>query len=109
MDATGLRAACRSRWFSSAPVPASTQPRYINGVVRLEGEIAPEELLTRLQAIEAAAGRVRSLPDGARTLDLDIIDMDGLVRDRPDPILPHPCVTWRPTGSTRAWAPASRT
>jgi 2-amino-4-hydroxy-6-hydroxymethyldihydropteridine diphosphokinase len=43
-----------------------------------------------LQAIEARAGRVRGLPNAARTLDLDIIDLNGLVRDAPDPVLPHP-------------------
>jgi 2-amino-4-hydroxy-6-hydroxymethyldihydropteridine diphosphokinase len=33
---------------------------------------------------------VRGEPNAARTLDLDIIDMGGLVRAQPDPILPHP-------------------
>jgi 2-amino-4-hydroxy-6-hydroxymethyldihydropteridine diphosphokinase len=92
---TGLRAACRSRWFSSAPVPASDQPRYINGVVRLEGDIAPERLLAVLQAMEAEGGRIRGMRDAARTLDLDIVAMTGadgrpLVREAPDPVLPHP-------------------
>ncbi len=87
---TGLAHACRSRWFSSAPIPPSDQPRFINGVLRLEGEIAPERLLAALQAMERAAGRVRGLADGPRTLDLDIIDMDGMVRNGPDPVLPHP-------------------
>ena len=36
------------------------------------------------------AGRTRPVPDAARTLDLDIIDMDGVVRSAPDPVLPHP-------------------
>jgi 2-amino-4-hydroxy-6-hydroxymethyldihydropteridine diphosphokinase len=88
--ATGLRAACRSRWYSSAPVPASGQPRYINGVVRLEGNADPAALLAALHAMEAKAGRVRGARDAARTLDLDIIDMAGLVRETPDPVLPHP-------------------
>ena len=87
---TGARAACRSRWFSSAPVPPSGQPRFINGVVRLESNLAPAQLLAVLHGMEAARGRVRGVPDAARTLDLDIIDMDGLVRDAPDPVLPHP-------------------
>jgi 2-amino-4-hydroxy-6-hydroxymethyldihydropteridine diphosphokinase len=86
----GLACAVRSRWFSSAPVPPSGQPRYINGVLRLEGKMAPEALLRALQAIERAAGRVRSVPNAARTLDLDIVAMGDLVRDAPDPILPHP-------------------
>lgn len=79
-----------SRCFSSAPVPVSDQPRYVNMVVRFEAAIAPPDLLAALQAIEREFGRVRGAPNAARTLDLDIIDMGGLVRAAPDPILPHP-------------------
>ncbi len=79
-----------SRWYRTAPVPRSTQPDYANGVVRLEGSADPAELLSQLQALERAAGRVRGAADAARTLDLDIIDMDGRIRGTPDPMLPHP-------------------
>jgi 2-amino-4-hydroxy-6-hydroxymethyldihydropteridine diphosphokinase len=86
----GLVLRVRSRWYSTAPVPPSDQPRYVNAVVRLEGAIAPADLLAALHAIEARAGRVRGTFNAARPIDLDIIDMAGLVRDAPDPILPHP-------------------
>jgi 2-amino-4-hydroxy-6-hydroxymethyldihydropteridine diphosphokinase len=91
----GLRLQGLSRWYLTAPVlsragaPAG-QPAYVNGVARLEGQIDPTALLARLQAIEAAAGRSRGAPDAPRTLDLDIIAIDELVRDAPDPVLPHP-------------------
>lgn len=91
----GLRLRSLSRFYRSAPVlsragaPAG-QPPYVNAVARLEGKIDPADLLARLHAIEAAAGRTRGAPDGPRTLDLDIIAMDDLVRDAPDPVLPHP-------------------
>lgn len=86
----GLRLAAVSRWHITAPVPASDQPDYCNGAARLEGPADPADLLARLQAIEAAAGRHRSVPNAARTLDLDIIALGPLVRPAPDPILPHP-------------------
>lgn len=86
----GLCVQARSRWFSSAPVPRSDQPRYVNGVARLKGAIAPQDLLAALQACEHRAGRERGVANAARRLDLDIIDSGGLVRDAPDPILPHP-------------------
>jgi 2-amino-4-hydroxy-6-hydroxymethyldihydropteridine diphosphokinase len=85
-----LHGAVRSRWFTSAPIPAADQPRYINGVVRAEGAVTPEKLLADLQAIEAAAGRTRDKSNEARVLDLDIIDLAGLRRPEPAPILPHP-------------------
>ena len=88
--ATGLRHACRSRWYSSAPVPASDQARFINGVVRLEGAIDPVHLLDVLHGMERAAGRMRGVANAARVLDLDIIDMGGLVREGLDCVLPHP-------------------
>jgi 2-amino-4-hydroxy-6-hydroxymethyldihydropteridine diphosphokinase len=86
----GLRVEAVSRWYRSAPVPRADQPDYANGVVRLTGTAEPADLLARLQAIEQAAGRVRGVRNAARTLDMDIIDIDGLVRDSPDPRLPHP-------------------
>src|SRR5690349_9475501 len=69
---SGLRLRALSRWYETAPVPRSGQPSYVNGVAHLEGEIRPEALLAELQAIEAREGRVRSVPNAARTLDLDI-------------------------------------
>jgi 2-amino-4-hydroxy-6-hydroxymethyldihydropteridine diphosphokinase len=91
----GLSLAGVSRWYDSAPIPPSDQPRYINGVAALAGTATPEWLLAAIQRIEAEAGRVRGVRDAARVLDLDIIDLDGLVRDAPDPILPHPCADRR--------------
>jgi 2-amino-4-hydroxy-6-hydroxymethyldihydropteridine diphosphokinase len=89
-NVSGLRVVARSRWFSTAPIPEGPQPRYINGVVRLSGRADPADLLEMLHDLERQAGRVRGLPNAARPLDLDIIDMDGLVRAAPHPVLPHP-------------------
>ena len=94
----GLRLQAASRWYSSDPMPPSSQPRYVNAVAALQvepnhAEPDPAVLLGWLQSIEAAAGRVRGEPNAARTLDLDIIAMGEagrLVRTAPDPVLPHP-------------------
>jgi 2-amino-4-hydroxy-6-hydroxymethyldihydropteridine diphosphokinase len=90
----GLRWQALSRWYLTAPVlrpgAPGNQPPYVNGVARLEGWMEPAALLARLQAIEARAGRKREAPDAPRPLDLDIIAIDGLLRDAPDPVLPHP-------------------
>ena len=81
-----------SQWYETAPIPPSDQPNYINGVARfsLASAVAPEQLLAELQAIENRFARSRGEPNAARTLDLDLIGMNGLVRDSPDPVLPHP-------------------
>jgi 2-amino-4-hydroxy-6-hydroxymethyldihydropteridine diphosphokinase len=90
----GVRVDALSRWYETEPVPPSGQPNYVNGVARLRrvpgAAITPEELLAAVQSIETQFGRRRAEINAARTLDLDLIDMDGLVRDSPDPILPHP-------------------
>lgn len=93
-----LRLSALSRWYSTEPMPPSCQPAYVNAVAVLRvapggTEPDPAVLLAWLQAIEADAGRLRSVPNAARTLDLDIIAMgEGgqMVRAAPDPVLPHP-------------------
>ncbi len=89
-DLPGLRLVAVSRLYATAPVPASGQPPYVNAVARLAGRADPAWLLARLLAIEAQGGRTRSVANAARTLDLDLIAMGGMVRTAPDPILPHP-------------------
>ncbi|MGH7210174.1 MAG: 2-amino-4-hydroxy-6-hydroxymethyldihydropteridine diphosphokinase [Acetobacteraceae bacterium] len=86
----GSRLRGLSRWWRTAPVPASDQPDYVNGVALLTGGADPAALLTALHGIEAAFGRIRGEPNAARTLDLDLIAMDAVVRALPDPVLPHP-------------------
>jgi 2-amino-4-hydroxy-6-hydroxymethyldihydropteridine diphosphokinase len=96
----GLRLRGLSRWFVTAPVlPAGTgsaasQPAYVNAVAHLMvqrgGEIDPAALLQRLMALEAAAGRARSVPNAPRVLDLDIVAIGNMVRAAPDPVVPHP-------------------
>ena len=86
----GLRLRGLSRWWRSAPVPASDQPDYVNGVALLAGRADPAWLLGALHAIETEFGRRRMGINAARSLDLDLIDVESVVRDAPDPVLPHP-------------------
>ena len=92
----GLRLRALSRWFLTKPVPPTPGvPDYVNGVALLEsrpGAAAPDPaaLMAALQAIEADFGRVRPYPNAPRTLDLDLLELDGIVRAGPDPVLPHP-------------------
>ena len=86
----GLRLDALSRWYESAPVPPSGQPSFVNGAARLSGVAEPSALLEVLHGIEAAADRVRTVPNAARTLDLDLIGMDGLVLQDGPLRLPHP-------------------
>ena len=80
----------RSRWYTSQPVPPSDQPWYVNGVAAVETALAPMALLEALLAVEAGFGRRRSVPDAARTLDLDLLDYDGTQCVGERLVLPHP-------------------
>jgi len=80
-----------SAWYESAPVPASDQPHYVNGVVAVETMLTPADLLARLHDIEAAFGRVRRARNEARVLDLDLLAFGRRVAAAPArPTLPHP-------------------
>ena len=91
VEASGCGLQARSRWFRSAPVPASDQPDFVNGVISVQTALEPGALLSCLHGIEARFDRVRSAPDAARTLDLDLLAYGDMVNNGPDaPLLPHP-------------------
>ncbi len=74
LDATAqVQVVARSRWFESAPVPMSDQPWYVNGVVQVQTALTPQALLDVLHGIEAQFGRVRTVPNAPRVLDLDLL------------------------------------
>lgn len=94
--AGGCRIAAQSRWFRSEAVPVSDQPDFINGVISVETTMAPAEFLVFLHRIEARFDRKRSVPNAARTLDLDLLTFADVVNKGPvSPILPHPRMTER--------------
>lgn len=66
------------------------QGPFLNQMLRVETTLEPLELLAHLQRLEDAAGRVRGARWGPRTLDLDIVLIDGEAIDHPSLTLPHP-------------------
>ncbi len=80
-----------SPWYESEPVPRSDQPWYVNAVVEVRDSRPPQALMAVLHEVEAVFGRVRGVPNAARTLDLDLLDHDGRVATGDAwPVLPHP-------------------
>lgn len=72
-----------SRFFMTPCFPAGAGPDYTNAVAILSTVLSPESLLLHLHATEVAFGRQRLTRWGNRTLDLDLLAYDDLVR--PDP------------------------
>jgi len=89
IEAAGVTVTGRSGWYASVPVPASDQPDYVNAAAVLETDLAPGPLLTLLHDIETRMGRVRTVRDAARIIDIDLLDYHGKI-DAGWPILPHP-------------------
>jgi 2-amino-4-hydroxy-6-hydroxymethyldihydropteridine diphosphokinase len=66
------------------------QGPYLNLVVAIESDASPRNLLGMCHRIESAAGRVRGERWGPRTLDIDILWIDGETVDELDLLIPHP-------------------
>lgn len=64
--------------------------KFLNQVAILETELSPQEFSSRMHAIEEKLGRVRTVRNGPRTIDLDLIDFGGIRSDDPELTLPHP-------------------
>jgi 2-amino-4-hydroxy-6-hydroxymethyldihydropteridine diphosphokinase len=86
----GTRVLARSRLHRTKPAGYADQPDFVNAVVLVETTLAPRALLDALLAIEKRHGRVRTIPNGPRTLDLDIILYGDQVVDEPGLTIPHP-------------------
>lgn len=79
--------------YETDPVGGPHQGPFLNLVVELDTTLAPTELLSVCHRIESAANRVRDEHWGPRTLDIDIIWMEGVELDTERLTIPHP--RWR--------------
>jgi len=76
--------------FETAPIGGPDQGAFLNLVVQLETDLDARALLGVCQEREAAAERVRKERWGPRTLDVDVLWVDGETVDTDDLIVPHP-------------------
>ncbi|WP_427450670.1 2-amino-4-hydroxy-6-hydroxymethyldihydropteridine diphosphokinase [Litorimonas sp. WD9-15] len=91
LDGHSVELLARSSLWSSPAWPAgSCQPDYINATVKVEFVGEAETLLSILQSVEMELGRVRSVRNAARTLDLDLLVFGNTVQETDALILPHP-------------------
>ena len=64
--------------------------KFLNQVAVFETTLDPFEFSRRMHAIEDGLGRVRTVRNGPRTIDIDLIDFGGRVINTPELVLPHP-------------------
>lgn len=102
--ASGLAAICRLRGvefcqlsslYETDPVGLADQPPFINAAAHLRTSLSPSGLLRSLLAIEQEHGRQRLVPDGPRTLDLDLLLYGNRIVADADLQVPHPRMSER--------------
>lgn len=84
------RVSACSSLYRSLPVGYAEQPDFINAVAQLDTELVARSLLDRLLSIEQAQGRVRTIPNGPRILDLDLLLFGAERIDEEGLSVPHP-------------------
>jgi len=90
LDGNGISATGVSGVFETSPVGGPEQDNYLNAVLLGVTALPARQVLARCAAAESAAGRVRTVRWGPRTLDVDIITCDDETYADPDLTLPHP-------------------
>ncbi len=91
----GCRVTARSDFFRTEPVGVMGHDWYVNGVISLEADAAPRQLLKHLLAIETDLGRVRIKKWDPRAIDLDILLFGQDVLDENGLTIPHPLMHLR--------------
>lgn len=90
-ESPGIVPVAVSSVYETEPVGTRTdQPQFLNAVLILDTSLPPRSLFERCKAAEDAFGRSRKEPKGPRTLDLDLLAVDGYTINDPDLIVPHP-------------------
>jgi 2-amino-4-hydroxy-6-hydroxymethyldihydropteridine diphosphokinase len=92
LDRHGVRLVRVSPWYRTAPVPVSDQPWFVNAVAEVATALDDKALLAALHAVEHDFGRVRTVANAPRIVDLDLLDYRGEISPggEGEPILPHP-------------------
>ena len=76
--------------YATAPWGNTDQPDFLNQSLLVDVDDTPHELLARCQKLEQRANRVRDQRWGPRTLDVDIVWIEGYTSDDPELTVPHP-------------------
>lgn len=80
----------QSSIYATAPWGVTDQPDFLNQALLIDVAASPKELLARCQDLEGRADRVRERRWGPRTLDVDIVWIEGYESDDPELTVPHP-------------------
>jgi 2-amino-4-hydroxy-6-hydroxymethyldihydropteridine diphosphokinase len=93
----GVRAIRSSRVWETEPVGGpEDQPAFLNAVILADvDDLDPAGVLDAANDVERALGRVRDVRWGPRTIDIDVLLYDDVIREGPVLTIPHPRMTER--------------
>jgi 2-amino-4-hydroxy-6-hydroxymethyldihydropteridine diphosphokinase len=94
LDVTG-RLLALSSFYETQPVEVPNQPWFLNCVAAFATDKTPRELLQLALQVEAAMGRLRMVPKGARNIDIDLVLFGDRILHEPGLNVPHPSMHLR--------------
>ena len=94
LDGKGVKILGVSSFYETPAWPDLADPAFVNAVAAVQTTLQPVELLALLHGVETELGRLRSVPNAPRTLDLDLLDYQGRV-ENDEVELPHPRMAFR--------------
>lgn len=86
----GLTIEKLSSVIETDPVGGPPQGKFLNAVLKATTTLPPNALLTQLKFIEKKLGRVKTIVNGPRIIDIDILLYDSLHMHTPHLTIPHP-------------------
>ncbi|NTV29978.1 MAG: 2-amino-4-hydroxy-6-hydroxymethyldihydropteridine diphosphokinase [Candidatus Omnitrophica bacterium] len=90
LSGSGVEILKLSSIIETDPVGGPPQGLFLNAVVKVKTALFPLELLRICQSVEVGLGRVRTVINGPRTVDIDILKYDDLELSTPELTIPHP-------------------
>jgi 2-amino-4-hydroxy-6-hydroxymethyldihydropteridine diphosphokinase len=90
LKAKGISIIAQSSLIETDPQGGPLQGKYLNGVIAIETNLSPDELLHLTQSIEQKLGRRHRERNGPRTIDLDILLYDQVTLTNSHLTVPHP-------------------
>jgi len=79
-----------SHLYLTEPVGNTNQDWFLNGAVEIETDVEPQRLLSYLKTIERKLGRLKTMKNGPRTIDLDILFYGNRIVKTKNLVIPHP-------------------
>ena len=95
IENSGQVICARSSLYRTEPVGFEGQAWFVNQVIMVRSQIEPDRMLMELKTIEENMGRRKTIPNGPRTIDLDILLAGDIIMQMESLIIPHPLMHMR--------------